>query len=260
VTTTDLRPPGIFGWRPGSSERSTVDFSVTFPLAGIRRRGDYPRFELPQGGAAVVALQLPTVFVRGVKRAIDIALSLIALVCLLPVLLTAALAVKVTSPGPILFRQVRVGLSGRTFRVLKFRSMTQDAESSVAELMADNGGFVPFCKIQNDPRVTAVGRFLRRTSIDELPQLVNVLKGQMSLVGPRPLPEAEAAQFALQHCRRVLVKPGMTGLWQISGRSDLVWHDAVRLDMKYADSWTLRGDLVIMLKTIRVVLTSHGAY
>jgi lipopolysaccharide/colanic/teichoic acid biosynthesis glycosyltransferase len=259
VTTSDLLPTGVFGWRPGSRDRSPADFSVAFPLTGLSKHGDYPRFQLPIEAMSLRS-RTATAFVYGVKRTMDIALTVAAIVVLAPVLLLAALAVKATSRGPALFTQPRVGYQGRMFRVFKFRSMTADAEKNVAQLMADNGGYLPFCKLQNDPRVTAVGRFMRRTSIDELPQLLNVLKGQMSLVGPRPLVEAEAAQFTFDQCRRVLVKPGMTGLWQISGRSDLSWRDAVRLDMQYADSWTLAGDLAILLKTVKVVLTSRGAY
>jgi exopolysaccharide biosynthesis polyprenyl glycosylphosphotransferase len=259
VTTTDLRPTGTLGWRQRSTEPAQTDFSVTFPLAGLGKQGDYPRFQLPTTTVrrpSSAAFAVATV----VKRVTDVVVSALALVALSPVLIVTALVVKTTSPGPILFRQDRVGRNGAAFRVLKFRSMTFGAEKDVAELMAENGGYAPFYKIRNDPRVTRVGRFIRRASVDELPQFINVLRGDMSLVGPRPQVEAEVEQYAFVHNRRLAVKPGITGLWQVSGRSDLAWQDAVRLDMLYVDTWSLAGDVRILLKTVKVVLTSRGAY
>jgi exopolysaccharide biosynthesis polyprenyl glycosylphosphotransferase len=194
------------------------------------------------------------------KRVIDITFSLVAIVVFAPLMLGAALAVKLNSPGPVFFRQERVGLNGRTFRVMKFRSMGAGAEREVADLMERNGGYRPFYKIRCDPRVTAAGKFLRRTSIDELPQFFNVLRGHMSIVGPRPQVRAEVDQYEHAHYRRLAVKPGITGLWQVSGRSDLPWHHAVRLDVRYVDEWSLVKDLSIMAKTVKVVLTSRGAY
>jgi exopolysaccharide biosynthesis polyprenyl glycosylphosphotransferase len=259
VTTSDLLPTGVFGWRPGSRDRSPADFSVAFPLTGLSQHGDYPRFQLP-----IEAMSLRSrpafPFAGVVKRVMDVVLSVSALVLLAPLLLFTALAVKATSAGPILFRQDRVGLNGRAFRVLKFRSMSVGAEREVAELMAERGGYVPCYKICNDPRVTRVGSLIRRLSIDEIPQFVNVLRGEMSLVGPRPQVEAEVEQYALEHNRRLTVKPGITGLWQVSGRSDIAWPEAVRLDMQYADTWSLLGDFRILLKTVKVVLMSRGAY
>lgn len=257
MTTIDLPPADTFGWRTRSADGSLVDVSVAFSLAGLSRHSDYPRFQLP--AATTRRPSRPTVALM-VKRATDIVLSLAGVVVLAPIFLLTAVAVKMTSPGPVLFSQPRVGYQGRIFRVFKFRSMTVDAEETVAQLMTSNGGYVPFCKLQNDPRVTAIGRFMRRTSIDELPQLFNVLKGEMSLVGPRPLVEAEAEQFPFDECRRVLAKPGMTGLWQVSGRSNLSVRDAVRLDLQYVDTWSLAGDVKILAKTAKVVLTSRGAY
>jgi exopolysaccharide biosynthesis polyprenyl glycosylphosphotransferase len=197
---------------------------------------------------------------QSAKRVLDVVGSLVGLVILLPVLLVAALLVKTTSPGPALYRQERVGQRGREFRVWKFRSMTCGSDRQVAELMAQHGGYVPFYKMRDDPRITPFGRFLRRSSIDELPQLINVLKGEMSLIGPRPHVQAEVDQYAPEHHRRLLVKPGITGLWQVSGRSDVPRDEAVLLDLHYVDTWSLRRDLHILLKTAKAVATARGAF
>ena len=198
---------------------------------------------------------------RIVKQALDrlVAAAFIALVC--PVLLAVALAVRVDSPGPVLFRQVRIGQGGREFQMLKFRSMVADAEARRAALLDRNQNADGLLfKITDDPRVTRVGRVLRRFSLDELPQLFNVLAGQMSLVGPRPpLPE-EVALYDEPVRRRLLVKPGLTGLWQVSGRSDLAWDDAVRLDLRYVENWSLSLDLLILWKTAFAVIRARGAY
>lgn len=197
---------------------------------------------------------------QSAKRALDIVGSLTGLFVLLPVLLVAALLVKVTSPGAAFYRQERIGLHGRQFRVWKFRSMRCGSDQHVARLMAEHGGYGPFYKMRVDPRITPVGRFLRRSSIDELPQLINVLKGEMSLIGPRPHVQAEVDQYAPEHHRRLSVKPGITGLWQISGRSEVPRHEAVLLDLYYVDTWSLRRDLRILLKTAKAVATARGAY
>ena len=197
---------------------------------------------------------------RSAKRVLDVVGSLVGLVVLFPVLALAALLVKMTSPGPVMYRQERVGLHGRQFRVWKFRSMSCGSDQRVAQLMAEHGGYVPFYKMREDPRITPVGRFLRRSSIDELPQLINVLKGEMSLIGPRPQVPAEVDQYAPEHHRRLLVRPGITGLWQVSGRSDVPRHVAVLLDLHYVDTWSLQGDLRILLKTAKAVATARGAY
>lgn len=196
---------------------------------------------------------------QSAKRLFDVVVSLVGLVILLPVLLVAALLVRMTSPGPALYRQERVGLHGRHFRVWKFRSMSCGADQLVAELMAEHGGYVPFYKMRQDPRITPFGRFLRRSSIDELPQLINVLKGEMSLIGPRPQVQAEVDQYAPEHHRRLHVKPGITGLWQVSGRSDVPRHEAVLLDLYYVETWSLRSDLRILLKTAKAIATARGA-
>lgn len=171
-----------------------------------------------------------------------------------------AAVIKVASPGPVLFRQERVGIEGKHFRMLKFRSMVVDAEKRLATLESQNEGNEVLFKIKNDPRVTPVGKFLRKYSLDELPQLFNVLAGSMSLVGPRPPLPKEVAGYEKDVRRRLLVKPGLTGLWQVSGRSNLSWQDSVRLDLYYVENWSLAGDVVILLKTARAVFHSTGAY
>lgn len=184
-----------------------------------------------------------------------------ALICLFaPLLAAVAIAVKLDSPGPVIFRQVRVGKGGREFAMVKFRSMWHNADSLVAQLHASNETDGLLFKMRADPRVTRVGRWLRRYSVDELPQLFNVLRGQMSLVGPRPPLPREVAAYPDDLRRRLAVKPGMTGLWQVSGRSDLPWEEAVRLDLRYVENWTLTMDLAILLRTLSAVVRSSGAY
>ncbi|WP_327190129.1 sugar transferase [Streptomyces xinghaiensis] len=196
---------------------------------------------------------------RTAKRAIDVLGAAVLLLLVAPVLLAAAIAVKVDTPGPLLFRQRRTGWRGKEFEVLKLRTMGVGAERLRAAMSARNEADGHLFKMREDPRVTAVGRWLRRFSLDELPQLVNVLKGQMSLVGPRPLPVGDSA-FTGEARRRLLVRPGLTGLWQISGRSDLAWEDALRLDLEYVDAWSVRLDLTILLRTLPAVLRGDGAY
>ncbi|NKZ09203.1 sugar transferase [Actinomadura latina] len=194
------------------------------------------------------------------KGLFDRAAALGGLLALSPLLLIVAFLIKVTSAGPVMFRQVRVGRGGREFTVLKFRTMVADAEARKVELMAANENDGVLFKIREDPRITRVGRWLRRYSLDELPQLFNVVRGDMSLVGPRPpLPE-EVAQYGGDVYRRLVVKPGLTGLWQVSGRSDLSWEESVRLDLRYVDNWTLAMDLQIMWKTWSAVFRGSGAY
>jgi exopolysaccharide biosynthesis polyprenyl glycosylphosphotransferase len=219
----------------------------------------------PVAGLPLIHVDHPTY--RGanriVKRLFDLfgSLSLVALFS--PVLLAVAVAIKVTSKGPVFFRQDRVGINGETFRMIKFRSMVVDAEKRLdalkQEQTADAGNQVLF-KMKNDPRITTVGRFIRRFSIDELPQLFNVVSGDMSLVGPRPPLRSEVDLYGADALRRLLVKPGMTGLWQVSGRSDLTWDDSVRLDVYYVENWSITGDLAILWRTAQAVLGSSGAY
>ena len=211
------------------------------------------------------------------KRVIDIIGSSLMLVIFSPVWLTIALAIKVSSKGPVLFRQRRVGQYGKTFTFLKFRSMHVDNDSSVhreyvTQLIAgqarrnlpNNGGKgngVGVYKLTNDARVTRLGRFLRRSSLDELPQLLNVLSGEMSLVGPRPAIPYELAAYQIWHRRRVLeVKPGITGLWQVNGRSRIKFDEMVRLDLRYAETWSPWLDIKILLRTPRAVFAGEGAY
>ncbi|MDL4772350.1 MULTISPECIES: sugar transferase [Thermomonosporaceae] len=195
-----------------------------------------------------------------VKSLFDRTGALAGLVLLSPLLLLVAFLIKVTTSGPVLFRQVRVGRGGRHFTVLKFRTMVTDAEDRKVELRQHNDNDGVLFKIKEDPRITRVGRRLRRYSLDELPQLINVVRGDMSLVGPRPpLPE-EVAQYGGDVYRRLVVRPGLTGLWQVSGRSDLTWEESVRLDLRYVDNWSLALDLQIMWKTWSAVVRGSGAY
>ena len=198
---------------------------------------------------------------RLAKQALDMIGAAIFLTCFSPFFITFALIIKFSSPGPILFRQKRSGLNGRPFTMLKFRSMVTDAEQLKAELQALNEMDGPVFKLSNDPRVTPIGRFLRRWSIDEWPQMINVLVGDMSLVGPRPLPVDEVRRFDdFAHRRRLSVKPGLTCLWQVNGRNNVKdFRDWVRLDLEYIDNWSFWLDLKILVRTIPVVLVGTGA-
>jgi exopolysaccharide biosynthesis polyprenyl glycosylphosphotransferase len=193
------------------------------------------------------------------KRLFDVAASAVALWLLSPIILVAALLIKLTSPGPIFFKQERVGMHGRTFFMLKFRSMVQNAEELKMKLLAANEQNGPVFKIQKDPRITPVGRFIRKFSIDELPQLINVLRGEMSIVGPRPPLPSEVAQYEPWQRRRLSVRPGLTCLWQVSGRNKIGFQDWMYLDMQYIDHWSLGQDFNLILKTVPVVLTGKGA-
>lgn len=197
---------------------------------------------------------------RLAKAGFDIAAAATALVILAPVLLTIAALIRLTGRGPVFYRQQRVGKDGRTFSMLKFRSMVVDADQMLADLRGGGDGNGVLFKLRDDPRVTGVGRVLRRYSIDELPQLINVVSGQMSLVGPRPPLPSETLQYGFDMRRRFLVKPGMTGLWQVSGRSDLSWEDSVRLDLRYVENWSFGMDLFILWKTLGAVRGARGAY
>ncbi|HZQ36086.1 MAG TPA: sugar transferase [Dehalococcoidia bacterium] len=194
------------------------------------------------------------------KRVVDVVAAAALLVILAPVLLLITVAIKLESRGPVLFRQTRLGKGGRTFTFLKFRGMVADAESRQAELDALNEADGPIFKMRRDPRVTRVGRFIRKTSLDELPQLWNVLRGEMSLVGPRPPVPREASRYEPWQHGRLAVKPGMTGLWQVSGRSNVRFSEMVRLDFEYIEHWSLLLDLKIALLTVVAVVRSDGAY
>lgn len=195
------------------------------------------------------------------KNAFDVVFALTALVVAAPVMLAIAVAVKCTSPGPVFHRSERMGLDGTPFEMIKFRSMVVDAEAHLEALLGrnDSDGGVLF-KMKDDPRVTRVGKIIRRLSLDELPQFFNVLKRDMSVVGPRPPLRREVDGYDIDVRRRLLVKPGVTGLWQVSGRSDLSWEESVRLDLSYVENWSMSQDLVIIARTVRAVTRREGAY
>lgn len=194
------------------------------------------------------------------KRAFDLAFAGLLCALLSPVFVGLALLVKFSSPGPIFYEQERIGLRGTTFRMLKFRSMRVDADAELGALLQAQGSAgTPLFKVDNDPRVTRLGRILRKYSLDELPQLLNVLSGSMSLVGPRPQREGEVALYDDAAHRRLYVSPGMSGLWQVSGRSNLSWEESIRLDLYYVENWSLMGDVVILFKTFKAVFASTGA-
>ncbi len=240
-------------------ERDEVDLVVASSLIDVAGARTTIR---PFDGLPMLHVEHPRLHggIRLVKEVVDRVGALVLLVLFGPVLLAVALSVRLTSRGPVLFRQVRVGRDGREFRIFKFRSMYVDAEARLAELRHLNEHDGVLFKMRDDPRVTGVGRWLRRFSLDELPQLLNVVSGQMSLVGPRPPLPQEVAAYADDVRRRLAVKPGMTGLWQVSGRSDLPWEEAVRLDLRYVENWSLSLDLVILLRTMTAVVRSSGAY
>lgn len=197
---------------------------------------------------------------RLIKRSFDLLASALILSFLALPVLVVVILIRLSSPGPALFRQIRVGRGGKPFEMFKFRSMIVDAEDRLEALRKHNEGSGLLFKMKDDPRVTRVGRVIRRYSIDELPQLMNVLRGEMSLVGPRPPLPSEVAGYEDFVHRRLLVKPGITGLWQVSGRSNLSWEDSIRLDLYYVENWSLTQDLMIILRTLRAVVGKSGAY
>jgi exopolysaccharide biosynthesis polyprenyl glycosylphosphotransferase len=194
------------------------------------------------------------------KRAFDTCFAFLALVGTLPVLVATAIAIKLTSRGPVFYSAERIGIDGRSFSMLKFRTMVQDADKQLESLMGHNESDGLLFKIREDPRITPVGRILRRFSIDELPQFINVLRQEMSVVGPRPPLRREVEAYDDDVQRRLLVKPGVTGLWQVSGRSDLSWDRSVRLDLSYVDNWSMVSDILIIARTLRSVFSRKGAY
>jgi exopolysaccharide biosynthesis polyprenyl glycosylphosphotransferase len=197
---------------------------------------------------------------RVAKEVFDRVGAALLLAVLAPLLALIAVLIRRGSAGPVLFRQVRVGRDGREFTMFKFRTMHIDAEQRLQDLVHRNQLDGVLFKMRDDPRVTRTGRWLRRYSLDELPQLFNVLRGDMSLVGPRPSLPREVAVYPDDMRRRFIVKPGLTGLWQVSGRSDLSWEDSVRLDLRYVENWSLSADLVILLRTLTAVWRASGAY
>jgi exopolysaccharide biosynthesis polyprenyl glycosylphosphotransferase len=254
ISPTDMRE---LGWRLESRRVNLIVAPSLTDVAGPRIHArpvaglplihvDFPRFEgRKQAG----------------KRIFDFFGSLALLIVSLPILVAVAIAVKATSPGPILYTQERVGHRGNPFGMLKFRSMVQGADDQLASLLDAQGtSDKPLFKVINDPRITPVGKFIRKYSLDELPQLINVLLGQMSLVGPRPQRAAEVALYDDAAHRRLFMKPGMSGLWQISGRSKLSWEDAIRLDLYYVENWSMTGDFIILWRTARAVAAADGAH
>jgi exopolysaccharide biosynthesis polyprenyl glycosylphosphotransferase len=240
-------------------EGTNVDLVVAPSMTDIAG----PRIRIrPVEGLPLLHIERPQ-FSRvqlALKSSIDriVAASLIILMC--PVLIACAVGVRLSSRGPVMYRQVRLGLNGAHFIMLKFRSMRLGSDAgrtTIADLNEVDGALF---KIRRDPRVTRFGRFMRRWSLDELPQLLNVLHGSMSLVGPRPLPVADIERFGGDARRRILVKPGITGLWQVSGRSDLSWEESLRLDLHYVDHWSLGLDFVLLWRTLLTVLRGRGAY
>ena len=242
------------GWQ---LEAQGVELVVSSPLADIAAGRVHER---PVDGLPLMHVETPDYSRRLGKRALDVVGAGIGLLLLAPVFAVIALVIRADDLGPVFFRQTRVGRGGREFSILKFRTMCVDAEARMAALAQSNEGAGPLFKMKDDPRVTRVGSFLRRTSLDELPQLWNVLTGSMSLEGPRPALPREVALYEDFADRRLLVTPGMTGLWQVSGRSDLDWAEGVRLDLHYVENWSFLHDIVILARTIPSVLRSRGAY
>lgn len=242
-----------------SLEGTAAELVISSRLADVAG----PRMSLrPVEGMPLIHVKIPTFEGASfyVKRALDILVSGAALLALAPVAAVIALAIKTNDGGPVFFRQARVGRDGQEFAMLKFRTMRVDAESELSALLAQNEGSGPLFKLKQDPRVTRVGQILRKFSLDEVPQFWNVLRGDMSVVGPRPPLPAEVTAYDGTVFRRLYIKPGITGPWQVGGRSDLSWEESVRLDLRYVENWTVMTDLVLMWRTAKVMITPQGAY
>ncbi|MGB4137488.1 MAG: sugar transferase [Microbacterium sp.] len=252
ITPEDLQQ---LGW---DLEEYRVDMLVAPAMTGIAGPRIHSR---PAAGLPLIYVDYPvfegTRYLA--KRSFDILGAALLLIVLSPLLIALALLVR-RDGGPAIFRQHRIGLNGRRFEMWKFRSMVVNAEDQLPGLLDQTDGNGVLFKMKTDPRVTPVGRWLRRHSLDELPQLFNVLRGSMSLVGPRPPLASEIELYDHRMHRRFLVRPGITGLWQVNGRSDLSWDDSVRLDLFYVENWTLAGDLIILWRTLRIVAAGDGAY
>lgn len=250
----DLRK---LGWELAAREVAMIMAPALTDIAGPRIHTQ------PVAGLPLIHVSTPklTGGRKVAKRGFDIFVAGLLVVCLSPLFLVLAILVRTTSPGPILYAQERIGLRGTTFRMLKFRSMKEDADLELRALLKAQGSAnTPLFKVENDPRITRLGRILRKFSLDELPQLFNVLNGSMSLVGPRPQRELEVVLYDDAAHRRLYVSPGMSGLWQVSGRSNLTWEESIRLDLYYVENWSLMGDVVILFKTFRAVFASAGAF
>lgn len=253
VGSDDLDPLTMrrLGYSVSDRDIQLIMAPVLTDIAGPRMHAT------PVAGLPLVHVDFPRMegAKRFLKRAFDIVGSSLLLVVMSPVFLISAIAIRIDGPGSIFFRQERIGRGGHTFGMLKFRSMVADADDQLATLLDLQGDAgTPLFKINDDPRITRVGRFFRRHSIDELPQLVNVFLGHMSLVGPRPQRASEVALYDDFAHRRLLVKPGMSGLWQVSGRSSLSWEETIRLDLYYVENWSLMQDLIILFRTVRTVV------
>ncbi|MBB5871833.1 exopolysaccharide biosynthesis polyprenyl glycosylphosphotransferase [Allocatelliglobosispora scoriae] len=244
------------GWQ---LEGSGIDLVVAPALTDVAGPRIHTR---PVAGLPLIHVEAPDIRGAGkiVKGLMDRITAFFLLLMTTPLILLVAVLIKIDSRGPVIFRQRRVGQDGEEFDVFKFRTMVINADEMMAQLAEQNETNGLLFKMRHDPRVTRIGRVLRRYSIDELPQFINVLRGDMSLVGPRPPLPREVAQYDGDVARRLLVKPGITGLWQVSGRSDLSWEDGIRLDLYYVENWSLASDLTIMWKTIGAVVRSRGAY
>jgi exopolysaccharide biosynthesis polyprenyl glycosylphosphotransferase len=244
------------GWK---LEQSSTQLILTTGLTNVAGPRIHSR---PVEGLPLMHVELPQYSgaKHALKRIFDVVLAAGSLVALIPVFLFLAVLIKRDSPGPVIFRQERVGRGGEKFHMLKFRSMVETAEDDLAGLLEQNEGAGVLFKMQNDPRVTKVGRWMRKHSLDELPQIWNVLKGDMSLVGPRPPLQREVDTYQHKVLRRLYIKPGLTGMWQINGRSELNWRDSVRLDLYYVENWSLAGDLIIIWRTAKMLIKPVGAY
>jgi exopolysaccharide biosynthesis polyprenyl glycosylphosphotransferase len=260
-------PPGVAcasrAWRSVQRARSYRGRATREVLeAAIADPGDGSMASRWSSGPPSLRVGRPDVhgLHRLAKGIFDRTAALIGLVVTSPLFVGLALAVRLTSRGGVFYRQERIGRQGRPFRMLKFRSMVVGAEGMVDHLAHRSDGNGVLFKMKDDPRVTRIGRVLRRYSLDELPQLVNVVRGDMSLVGPRPPLPSEVERYGFDMHRRFLVKPGITGLWQVSGRSDLSWDDSVRIDVRYVEDWSLTFDFMILWKTLGAVCRGAGAY
>ncbi|MFE4228290.1 sugar transferase [Arthrobacter sp. NPDC056886] len=244
------------GWQ---LEESATELILTTGLTNVAGPRIHAR---PVEGLPLMHVELPqyTGARHTLKRLFDIVASASALIFLLPVFLLLALLIKRDSPGKVLFRQERVGKGGKKFLMIKFRSMVESAEDDLARLLDQNEGAGMLFKMEHDPRVTGVGRWMRKYSLDELPQFWNILKGDMSLVGPRPPLQREVDGYKTRVHRRLYIKPGLTGMWQTNGRSELNWQDSVRLDLYYVENWSLAGDLIIIWRTALQMIKPVGAY
>lgn len=254
----NLRPQHLrrLGWELAARDIGMILAPALTDIAGPRIHTQ------PVAGLPLIHVSTPklTGGKKVAKRTFDIGISGVLVVALAPLFLVLALLVRFSSPGPVLYRQERIGLRGSTFQMLKFRSMRANADAELLALLKQQGSEgTPLFKIDDDPRITPIGRILRKYSLDELPQLFNVLGGSMSLVGPRPQREGEVALYDDDAHRRLYVSPGMSGLWQVSGRSNLSWEESIRLDLYYVENWSLMSDVVILFKTFKAVFASTGA-